>query len=702
MTFFQKIIFLFFLYLVFNFSFCERLQAFALGGSQESKISLVEDSLSSNDYELALIRYVDCHKLYREGLYNRAIHNLNKMTAVLEAQNNPNFLSKFYNLLGLCYWSEGSQIKALKFYLKAQENIERAEGGPRERIMILINIGNVYLSNSKFEKAFGNYLKAKELSKQIREDFTYSIALGNIATVYSAKFNPKKNIEKALDYFNRAKVLRKSIGDVDGEADVLESESELAMLSNDYDLAISRLSYASHLYDSLGLEVKKAFVSIKLATLYLTLNNIKEARACLSYAKTVYSREPILDLNLAILELETKLFSKAKKFKKAYTAVVKLSSLKDSVREMASIKDVDDLLHTYELNDAISKERVKLKEIKANQEIEINTKNATISQRNYLIFIFIFLFVIAVTFLTFLWLYTKRLNRLNVQIENQKEELRWKAKQLSVANKKIASNNYYLEKEVKNTMVKLKQSTKEMEHFLYKTSHDFRRPIATLQGIFNISKFDNSPEYLSDMLKKVDETANHMDRMLGKLLMIGELQFSKQQKKKLDFKAIMKSIKSRYFPHLDKYEIDFKYKLTNLPTILSYPKAYEMIIRHLVSNSIVYRSRLNPYIKVEICFSDKDQKLDIQVTDNGEGIKFEYHEKIFEMYYRGNERSKGSGLGLYILRKAVDKLRGEIKLLSEEKSGSLFVISIPINVEDYDKDSERVNAEYRLNDLIYS
>ena len=65
----------------------------------------------------------------------------------------------------------------------------------------------------------------------------------------------------------------------------------------------------------------------------------------------------------------------------------------------------------------------------------------------------------------------------------------------------------------------------------------------------------------------------------------------------------------------------------------------------------------------------------MEVQDNGEGIPEEFKDRIFEMYFRANERSKGNGLGLYIVKKAVEKLGGTIGLKSELYTGSTFTIS---------------------------
>jgi signal transduction histidine kinase len=73
----------------------------------------------------------------------------------------------------------------------------------------------------------------------------------------------------------------------------------------------------------------------------------------------------------------------------------------------------------------------------------------------------------------------------------------------------------------------------------------------------------------------------------------------------------------------------------------------------------------------------KDKFFHLKIEDNGQGIASEYHSRIFEMFYRANEQSKGSGLGLYIVKEALMKLSGTIDLESAPGIGSTFTIKLP-------------------------
>lgn len=102
----------------------------------------------------------------------------------------------------------------------------------------------------------------------------------------------------------------------------------------------------------------------------------------------------------------------------------------------------------------------------------------------------------------------------------------------------------------------------------------------------------------------------------------------------------------------------------------------KIIINNLISNAIKYSdaSKQEMFISIKTYFSDGLNK--IEVSDNGIGINDKDKENIFEMYF-GTNKNKGSGLGLYIVKEAVENIKGEISVFSESNVGSKFIVTIP-------------------------
>ncbi|HPM32533.1 MAG TPA: HAMP domain-containing sensor histidine kinase, partial [Chryseolinea sp.] len=115
---------------------------------------------------------------------------------------------------------------------------------------------------------------------------------------------------------------------------------------------------------------------------------------------------------------------------------------------------------------------------------------------------------------------------------------------------------------------------------------------------------------------------------------------------------------------------------------ISYPAMVKIIVDNLVENAISFCGMHDPYIRLKVM--QKDNDVIMEFSDNGQGIDPQYHDRIFEMYFRGNEQSKGNGLGLFIVKKSVEKLGGEISFVSEYMKGSTFKITLPCNQQHND------------------
>ncbi|HLZ15788.1 MAG TPA: HAMP domain-containing sensor histidine kinase, partial [Cyclobacteriaceae bacterium] len=102
-----------------------------------------------------------------------------------------------------------------------------------------------------------------------------------------------------------------------------------------------------------------------------------------------------------------------------------------------------------------------------------------------------------------------------------------------------------------------------------------------------------------------------------------------------------------------------------------------VVLGNLIANAIRYHDHRKEEKYVRIYHHLTDSSFSLHVEDNGQGIAPEIHAKIFDMFYRGNESSQGSGLGLYIVKETLTKLSGSIQLSSMPRKGSTFSISIP-------------------------
>jgi signal transduction histidine kinase len=114
------------------------------------------------------------------------------------------------------------------------------------------------------------------------------------------------------------------------------------------------------------------------------------------------------------------------------------------------------------------------------------------------------------------------------------------------------------------------------------------------------------------------------------------------------------------------------------------------IVNNLVSNAIKYqdRGKSNRYIKIDITASDANAS--IKFEDNGIGIPQDHLEKVFDMFFRATEVKSGVGLGLHIVREAVQALEGTINVRSKESAGTTFEITLPNLQRSSERDGTRL------------
>ena len=255
--------------------------------------------------------------------------------------------------------------------------------------------------------------------------------------------------------------------------------------------------------------------------------------------------------------------------------------------------------------------------------------------------------------------------------------------QLIIAHKNSVSEvDYYSvifrdltrRKEIEDNL-RLKNS--ELDTFIYRASHDLRGPISSLMGLYNVVKIDIKDDISLQYFDLYNNQVTRLNNIVLALIKLTNIRESPIQKQLISFDKIIKTCINS-FNFLPNYKnIDFKIKLDQGLKYYCDETLINTIISNLLENSIKF-SRIDIEAKIEIRIIENINSLQIEVNDNGVGIDKKLQSKIFNMFYRAHVSSTGSGLGLYLLKNAVEKLSGEIIVSSEVGKGSSFVIELPL------------------------
>lgn len=231
--------------------------------------------------------------------------------------------------------------------------------------------------------------------------------------------------------------------------------------------------------------------------------------------------------------------------------------------------------------------------------------------------------------------------------------------------------------ELEEANSQLTKTNAELDHFVYSLSHDISAPLKSIKGLVNLNRLENSPEQSSLYLSKIDSSINRLESFIGEVLDYSRTNRKELNEEEIHLRPVIQEIIDglRYLDNFNHIRFDIR---LDEDQMWSDKFLVKVILSNLISNAIKYQIRIpehKPFIKISS--SKENGVTKIQIEDNGEGISPQSKDRIFEMFYRGSSSSTGSGLGLYILKEAVEKLNGTIMLSSELGKGSIFTISIP-------------------------
>jgi signal transduction histidine kinase len=261
-------------------------------------------------------------------------------------------------------------------------------------------------------------------------------------------------------------------------------------------------------------------------------------------------------------------------------------------------------------------------------------------------------------------------------IEEKNNKLEQQATELESANEEIQAMNDSLEEKVIDRTKQLIDLNNDLDLLVYRSSHDFRRPLTTLMGINEVARLTVKDEVSKELFDKVNQTALNMDKMLMKFFMLYNINHYRTTYEGITLVDIINKVDKNMVSRKKNIIFNRKIETKNYHEIDERNSLIEVIIENLMENSLIYNSKGNMIIDLEI--AEQNGELKINLNDNGDGIPSSYQDKIYDMYFRGNTLSTGNGLGLYVAKKAANLLNANMKLNSKEGEFSKFEISFPV------------------------
>lgn len=222
----------------------------------------------------------------------------------------------------------------------------------------------------------------------------------------------------------------------------------------------------------------------------------------------------------------------------------------------------------------------------------------------------------------------------------------------------------------------LNNSNYILDMFAYRASHDLRGPIATIKGLCNVMSIQqkNSSNLYIDLIAK---ECKKMESRVNRLSEISALKKESKRTVLLDFDQIIKSVTKSL-----RLGLNFNIQVENSirSNFYSSPVYIMAIFYHLLENAKRFRKRDKSLHEISInLYEQENAGIYIMLKDAGIGIETDELSKIFDIFYRGDSKYAGSGIGLYLVQDIVQKLKGKIKVVSKLKYYTSITIFLPFN-----------------------
>ncbi|MCC6384544.1 MAG: HAMP domain-containing histidine kinase [Bacteroidia bacterium] len=238
-----------------------------------------------------------------------------------------------------------------------------------------------------------------------------------------------------------------------------------------------------------------------------------------------------------------------------------------------------------------------------------------------------------------------------------------------------------------HTNQELARKVKELDQFAYIVSHDLKAPLRNISSIINWIEEDFSsqiPEGMAEHIELIKSRISGMENLIE-----GILFFSRSNRQSKD-EFIQTGLICLEAAEL--FDPEKKFKLTiqdGMPAFKGQKLQFSQVISNLIGNAMKY-SCDNP--ELEIGYIRLDDCYQFFIQDNGPGIPSVYHQKIFEMFkVIDDHQTKGTGIGLAIVKKIVEGNNGKVWVESEPGRGAKFVFTWPVKPEQNTSHTQHSN-----------
>lgn len=242
----------------------------------------------------------------------------------------------------------------------------------------------------------------------------------------------------------------------------------------------------------------------------------------------------------------------------------------------------------------------------------------------------------------------------------------------------------FAESKLQENLLELQRSNSDLEQFAYVCSHDLQEPLRVISNYTQLLAkryHDQLDDDATEFVEYIVDATKRMQELINDLLLYSRVQTKGQAFRKTDCHERAQTAISNLTLAVE--ESGANITLGHLPTLLADGSQMLQVFQNLISNAIKFRAE-QP-LQIQISATKADNAWLFSITDNGLGIDMKYSDRIFIIFQRLHNREQypGSGIGLAICKKIVERHGGKIWIESRPGEGTTFYFTIPCTPEEH-------------------
>lgn len=593
------------------------------------------EEILKNEDEIAdsLIFNYKLNRIYHEL---NMIENLKAYQTIIECETeldwneiSTNSKTKFNYIKAFTYMIFDDLEAAQKSYL---ENIRlgREIGDTSKVIINLFSLGQLYSDENDFQEAIKCYTEI------IENKDSKKVSSGNVAQTYgelAETYMQMEEFEKAILYVDKAI-------DISEKEELKVLQYDFLLLKGNLYLRQNKIKNADEVYAILnkmnsGVNDENNIINIQRFLCRLQINKKKYQEASYTMSSIMNQTNPNdVDLKISNYKTGIEIYEALGNYKKAFEFSQANSKLKKQ-KALDSKRQKTEYLKVKYKSEESARE---------NELLNLELRAGKSKQK--------FLYLIsAISGLLLFFLYG--------------------------AFTQKGRYNKKLKEEVTKRTEKLNKSNEELKEFNKILSHDLKEPVRSIVGFSQLANKNSDPIKIKEQLGYITKSAYQLNHLIENSIKYRNLeQFDSEETSQVNLAEILDKVVAE--AKLSYPEKEIILNKENLISIKSNKKLMEHLLKSIIDNSVKFNNHKTVNIKAS--YKKLNNQHNLTLEDNGIGIPRKYHKQVFNRFTRLNHRNKygGSGLGLSIAKKLVEKMNGKISIKgSTEDEGTTILLQIP-------------------------